>query len=292
MRVLHLDSGKEMRGGQWQVLSLLKGLGAGNVLLTPGGGPLMAAAQACGLQAEPLTMLSLGSMARQFDLVHAHDARSHTWAATLSGVPLVVSRRVGFPVQKTFLSRWKYGRASRYLAVSEHVKRTLVEAEIPAEKISVVYDGVDCPSNLASGQRVIAPATLDPMKGADLAREAARLARVDLQFSDDLPADLPSSALLVYITRSEGLGSAALLAMAHGVPVVASRVGGLPEIVSNCENGVLTENEPAAIAAAIRRALILRERLSANARRCIEEQFSSKNMIEKTLEVYDRVVPC
>ena len=27
MRVLHLDSGKEMRGGQWQVLSLLKGLG-------------------------------------------------------------------------------------------------------------------------------------------------------------------------------------------------------------------------------------------------------------------------
>jgi glycosyltransferase involved in cell wall biosynthesis len=292
MRVLHLDSGKEMRGGQWQVLSLLKGLGAGNVLLTPAGGPLMAAAQACGVQAEPLTMLSLGSMARQFDIVHAHDARSHTWAATLSGVPLVVSRRVGFPVQKTFLSRWKYGRASRYLAVSEHVKRTLVEAEIPEDKISVVYDGVDCPSSLASGERVIAPSTLDPMKGSDLAREAARIARVELQFSDDLPADLPSAALLVYITRSEGLGSAVLLAMAHGVPVVASRVGGLPEIVNNCENGVLTDNEPVAIAAAIRRALILRERLSTNARRCIEEQFSAKNMIEKTMEVYGRVVPC
>ncbi|HYI97803.1 MAG TPA: glycosyltransferase family 4 protein [Bryobacteraceae bacterium] len=292
MRVLHLDSGKEMRGGQWQVLSLLRGLGAGNLLLTPADGPLMVAAQACGLQAEPLTMLSLGGRARQFDLVHAHDARSHTWAATLPGVPIVVSRRVGFPVQKTFLSRWKYGRASRYLAVSEHVKRTLVEAEIPEEKISVVYDGVDCPSAVASGQRVIAPATLDPMKGSDLAQEAARLARVDLQFSTNLPADLPSAALLVYITRSEGLGSAALLAMAHGVPVVASRVGGLPEIVNNCETGILTDNEPAAIAAAIRRALILRERLSANARRCIEEQFSSKNMIEKTREVYDRVVPC
>lgn len=292
MRVLHLDSGTEMRGGQWQVLSLLKGLGAGSVLLTPAGGPLMAAAQACGVQAEPLTMLSLGAMARQFDLVHAHDARSHTWAAALAGVPLVVSRRVAFPVGKTFLSRWKYGRASRYLAVSEHVKRTLVQAEIPEEKISVVYDGVDVPDRIAEGQRVIAPASLDPMKGSDLAIAAAKIARVDLHFSNDLPADLKSAAVLVYITRAEGLGSAALLAMAHGVPVVASKVGGLPEIVSHCENGVLTDNEPAAIAAAIRRALILRERLSANARRCIEDKFSAKNMIEKTMEEYGRVVPC
>jgi glycosyltransferase involved in cell wall biosynthesis len=292
MRVLHLDSGTEMRGGQWQVLSLLKGLGAGSVLLTPAGGPLMAAAQACGVHCEPLTMLSLGAMARQFDIVHAHDARSHTWAAALAGVPLVVSRRVGFPVGKTFLSRWKYGRASRYLAVSDYVKRTLVEAEIPEDKISVVYDGVDVPPSIASGQRVIAPASLDPMKGSDLAKEGARLARVDLYFSEDLPGDLQSAAVLVYITRSEGLGSAALLAMAHGVPVVASKVGGLPEIVSHCENGILTDNEPTAIAAAIRRALILRERLSANARRCVEEQFSAKNMIEKTMEVYGRVVPC
>ena len=53
MQVLHLDSGKEMRGGQWQVLSLLKGLGAGNLLLTPADGPLMAAAKACGIAVEP-----------------------------------------------------------------------------------------------------------------------------------------------------------------------------------------------------------------------------------------------
>jgi hypothetical protein len=290
MQVLHLDSGKEMRGGQWQVLSLLKGLGAGNVLLTPADGPLMTAAKACGIAVEPLTMLSLGGMARQCDLVHAHDARSHTWAAALAGVPLVVSRRVGFPVGQTFLSRWKYGRASRYLAVSEHVKRTLVEAEIPEHKISVVYDGVDLPEKLAAGVRIIAPATIDPVKGSDLAREGARLAGVDLHFSEDLQADLPSASLLVYITRSEGLGSAALLAMAHGVPVVASRVGGLPEIVSDCESGILTENEPAAIARAIRSALEQRETLSANARRCIEKRFTARNMVDQTLEVYGRVV--
>src|SRR3954451_11276813 len=136
MRVLHLDSGTEMRGGQWQGLSLLKGLGAGNVLLTPPGGPFMAEAKSHGIEAVGLSMISLGTMARDFDVVHAHDARSHTWAAALaSRVPLVVSRRVGFAVGQTFLSRWKYGLASRYLAVSEHVKRKLVEAEIPASKI-------------------------------------------------------------------------------------------------------------------------------------------------------------
>lgn len=290
MRVLHLDSGTEMRGGQWQVLSLLQGLGGGNLLLTPAGGSLMSQAGLRGIAVEPLSMLSLAALARQYDIVHAHDARSHTWAAAVTAAPLVVSRRVGFPVGKTFLSRWKYGRASRYLAVSEHVKRTLVQAEIPEHKISVVYDGVDVPVQLASGERILAPATADSMKGSDLAREGARLAGVKLEFSSDLQTDLRTAALLVYITKSEGLGSAALLAMAHGVPVVASRVGGLPEIVSDCENGILTDNEPAAISAAIRRALVLRERLRENARRCIEEQFTAKNMIEKTMEVYGRVV--
>ena len=290
MQVLHLDSGKEMRGGQWQVLSLLKGLGAGNLLLTPANGPLMAAAKACGIAVEPLTMRSLGGMARQVDLVHAHDARSHTWAAALSSVPLIVSRRVGFPVGHSFLSRWKYGRANRYLAVSEHVKRTLLEAEIPENKISVVYDGVDLPEKLADAVRIIAPATADTMKGSDLAREGAKIAGVELHLSDDLQADLPSASLLVYITRSEGLGSAALLAMAYGVPVVASRVGGLPEIVSHCENGILTDNEPTAIAQAIRSALDSRDVLSANARRCIEKRFTAENMVHQTLEAYGRVI--
>ena len=54
-------------------------------------------------------------MARRNDLMHAHDARSHTLGAFLRRIPLVVSRRVAFPVG----SRWKYGRARRYLAVSE-----------------------------------------------------------------------------------------------------------------------------------------------------------------------------
>jgi hypothetical protein len=289
MRVLHLDTGREMRGGQWQVLSLLAGLGSGNTLLTAADGPLMQEARRLGIDVQPLSMLSLAAMARNSDLVHAHDARSHTWAAAVNSSPLVVSRRVAFPPRSSVMSRWKYGRARKYLAVSEHVKRALMEAEVPEDRITVVYDGVPIPERTASGDRIIAPATDDPMKGSDLLRKAAEIAGLQVHFSNDLETDLPTASLLVYITRSEGLGSAALLAMAWGVPVVASRVGGLPEIVHDCHSGILTENEPRAIADAITRALAARDTLAANARRCVEQRFSIAQMVEKTRRVYEQV---
>ena len=284
-----------MRGGQWQVLALLKGLGAGNTLLTAADGPLMKAASECGVAVQPLSIMSLAALARKADLVHAHDARSHTWAAALPSVPappvpLVVSRRVAFPVGQSFLSRWKYGRAQRYLAVSEHVKRTLVDAEVPETKITVVYDGVDVPARVASGDRIVAVRTSDPMKGTDLLDDAARAGGFDVHYTDDLENDVCAASVFVYITRSEGLGSAALLAMACGVPVVASRVGGLPEVVTDGETGYLTENEPAAIAEAVRRAIADRDRLGQNARRAVQERFSTQHMIERTREAYRQVL--
>ena len=106
MRVLHLDAGKEMRGGQRQVLRLIEGLAAEGVestLLARAGAPLFEAARRGGWRVEPLSLLGAARLARRHDLLHAHDARSHTIAALLPGVPLVVSRRVAFPIG----SRWK-----------------------------------------------------------------------------------------------------------------------------------------------------------------------------------------
>jgi glycosyltransferase involved in cell wall biosynthesis len=290
MRVLHLDCGKEMRGGQWQVLALLQGLGAGHTLLTAAGGPLMQAALGAGIDVQPLNMFSIGTMSKRADITHAHDARSHTWAATLSAGPLVVSRRVAFPVGQSFMSKWKYRRAERYLAVSEHVKKTLVEAEVPEKKISVIYDGVDLPEKISCGERIVALRTDDPMKGSDLLHEAATIGGFDVQYSTDLTQDLPRASLFVYITRSEGLGSAALLAMAHGVPVVASRVGGLPEVVEHGKTGILTSNEPLAIAEAVRQACANRVDLGTRARLAVDERFSTKQMVERTREAYAQVL--
>jgi glycosyltransferase involved in cell wall biosynthesis len=235
-------------------------------------------------------MFSIGSLSKRADITHAHDARSHTWAATLSACPLVVSRRVAFPVGQSFLSKWKYRRAERYLAVSEHVKRTLVEAEVPERKISVVYDGVDLPQKFGYGERIVAVRTDDAMKGSDLLDEAAKIGGFEVLYSADLPQDLPFASVFVYITRSEGLGSAALLAMAHGVPVVASRVGGLPEIIEHGKTGILTENDPQAIAEAVSHACAALLELGREARLAVEQRFSTRQMVERTMEAYAQVL--
>ena len=57
MRILHLDAGREMRGGQWQVLRLIEGLAAAGVestLLAREDAPLYAAARKLGWRVQPL----------------------------------------------------------------------------------------------------------------------------------------------------------------------------------------------------------------------------------------------
>jgi glycosyltransferase involved in cell wall biosynthesis len=146
----------------------------------------------------------------------------------------------------------------------------------------------------AQGPDLVAPANAgDPRKGAPLVMEAARLAGVALNFSTDLERDLRRAAIFVYITHSEGLGSAALLAMGAGVPVVASRIGGLPEAIRHGENGLLVENDAASIAAAIRTLMDggdLARRMGEAARRTVLEKFTVDHMVRRTMDVYSKVL--
>jgi Glycosyl transferases group 1 len=297
MRLLHLDSGLSMRGGQWQALRLAEGLshaGHSVTLLARRGSPGLAMARTLGLDARPLTALAVRQLSRQADLTHAHDARSHTISALLSAAPLIVSRRVSFPIRGG-LSGWKYARPRHFIAVSNYVKNVLIQAGVGSECISVVYDGVPLLAPSIHGPKIIAPASSDPQKGAAIALEAARLAGVSLHLSTDLEHDLRAAAMFVYITHSEGLGSAILLAMSAGVPVVASRVGGIPEIVEDGKSGLLAENSPPEIAAAILRLREdpeLAQLLAARARQLIEERFSIPAMVDATTRVYERVLSC
>jgi glycosyltransferase involved in cell wall biosynthesis len=299
MRVLHLDAGREMRGGQWQVVRLIEGLAAAgieSILLARRGAPLYQTARARGWRVESWGFSKALWLARRCDLVHAHDARSHSLAIIVRA-PVVVARRVAFPLR----SRWKYRRAARYIAVSEFVKSVLVAGGVPEGKIAVVHDGVpllelDNGGLPESVPRVkpLAPANAaDPRKGATLALEAARLACVPLQFSDDLERDLRQASLFVYITYSEGLGSAALLAMSAGLPVVASETGGLREVIQHRTNGLLVENSAGTIAAAIRE-LVERpdfaRQLGCEARRTVETRFTCDLMVRRTMEVYREVL--
>jgi glycosyltransferase involved in cell wall biosynthesis len=139
------------------------------------------------------------------------------------------------------------------------------------------------------------PASQDPQKGTAHALEAASLAGVVPLISTDLERDLPGAGLFIYITRSEGLGSGILLAMSAGVPVVASNVGGIPEIVEDGISGLLVGNSAQEIAAAILRLKDDRafaSRLAACARQSVEEKFSVEAMVAGTIRTYERELQC
>jgi glycosyltransferase involved in cell wall biosynthesis len=290
MRVLHLDSGREMRGGQWQVLRLHRGLIERNhdsVLLARENSPLLQAARSERLPCDVLRLMGLPLQSRQFDIVHAHDARTHTFAALWARVPFVVSRRVAFSIQDSAISRWKYKKPRLFLAVSRHVAMQLKNAGVDEDRIEVVYDGVAVPSRIAEGDAILVPHTPDPQKGTDLAQEAAKLAGVETRISSNLEADLPRARALVYLSQSEGLGSGILLAMAHGVTVIASAVGGIPELIRDGENGILVENNAAAVAAAFAR---IDPALGLAARATVVERFTEERMVSATVTAYRRVL--
>ena len=289
MRVLQVDTGLTMRGGQWQALLLARGLRARGIEQTwLARGALLGQLKAEGFEVGEASWWNVRGAAGT--LVHAHDARGHTWAVAAWRQPLVVSRRVAFPIKTGFLSRLKYRRANLFLAVSRYVAGRLAEAGVSPDRVRVVYDGVEPASaKRGPGTLILAPRFDDPRKGTVILEESG----LSVTYSSDLVPDLERARVFVYLTREEGLGSAALLAQAAGVPVVASRVGGLPEIVVHEETGLLTENDPAAVRAAVERLdgdAALRTRLATNALRRFAERFTADRMVDATLAAYGELV--
>ncbi|MBL8213054.1 MAG: glycosyltransferase family 4 protein [Bryobacterales bacterium] len=296
MKVLHVDCGREMRGGQWQALYLMVGqktVGVQPLLLARKGSPLAQEAAQRGVPVVPLSWLRLRKLSAAHQITHVHDARSHTMAALVGKGPIVVSRRVAFPIKQGWLSRWKYGRATRYLAVSNFVAGQLQQAGVAAERIVVVYDGVPVNPRPGLGDKLLMPHWNDARKGSALARQAAQLAGLTLSETRDLEKDLPSARALVYLTDMEGLGSAALLAMAHGVPVIASRVGGLPEIVQHEITGLLVNNDAADVAQAMRRLAgdrAFADRLGRQGMEFVRGGFTLADMVLRTYHEYKQVI--
>lgn len=115
-----------------------------------------------------------------------------------------------------------------------------------------------------------------------------------LPLSGDIGGFLRSLDVFVYLSRAEGLGSAILLAMAHGLPVVASRVGGIPEIVHHNETGLLIgdrswQQELQAAVRLLLDAAPLRRELAMAGRKFVMENATTALMVSKTAAVYEQV---
>jgi hypothetical protein len=303
VRVLHIDTGRELRGGQHQLLMLLEGLaerGHESILLARADSPLSAAAKddRGRWKVESAGPRAIMSWSSRVDIVHAHDARSHTLAALFSRKTFVASRRVSFPVRTSLASRWKYRKPAIYLAVSRTVADRLQKAGIAGNRIRIVPDGVPKRPLLwrwSAHTPLLTLRTSDPLKGAEIMKAAHLLLPEFVRdehpfvFSEALERDLPAAFSFLYPSASEGLGSAALLAMSWGVPVIATRAGGLAEIFEDSESGLYVEPTPEAFAAAIVRLCSdpeLAMRISKGAYNRVRERFSSDAMVEATIGVY------
>jgi len=110
----------------------------------------------------------------------------------------------------------------------------------------------------------------------------------------DMPRLYAASNLFVLPSLIEPLGIAALEAMASGNPVVASRTGGLADLVEEDVNGYLVS--PGSVEA-LRGAMLriledkrLEERLGRGSRRMVEERFSWEVVAERSLSLYENLL--
>ena len=172
MRVLFVDLEREWRGGQSQALLTIQGLrdnGHEVELLAAQNSPLAQRSARKGIPVHQVPRFGLRAWAAsamrqliaegRFDLVHLNEPHAVT-AAWMAGahakLPLLFSRRIGFPLQKNWISRRRYRAVDRFLPNSKDVARSLLKAGIAPERMTVVYEGVELPSLITPEMRLTA----------------------------------------------------------------------------------------------------------------------------------------
>lgn len=158
---LLVDLEPEWRGGQNQFLLLLKGLyerGHAAELLASHGSVLGHRAAKAGICVHYVTRGALRLPARgkirellsdgRIELVHANESHALTaaWLARAHrSLPLIFSRRVGFPLRRSKLARARYLASDFIIANSQWVAERAAASGAPKEKLRVVYEGVPIP---------------------------------------------------------------------------------------------------------------------------------------------------
>jgi len=114
-----------------------------------------------------------------------------------------------------------------------------------------------------------------------------------LGFREDVPQILASLDLFVLSSYLEGMGSSIMDAMAHRLPVVATRVGGIPEVVIDGRTGVLVPpKKPSALAEAILNFYndrSMAEQFGQKGYEIVHRKFSAESMAAKIMVIYERL---
>jgi len=244
MKVLYADLEREWRGGQSQALLTLRGLnehGHDAGLLAAQDSPLAKRASESGISVRQVHRFGLRLWAarairqliagKRFDIVHVNEPHALT-AAWLAGVqksvPLVVSRRVAYPLGHGRFARARYLSARRILAISRFVEQSILNSGMTAENLEVVYEGVEVPPRVTPEARFSARQRwgvgedetllgcvgyLLPEKGQEFVVRALPAVRARIPGARLLLAgDGPSRAGLEALVRGKGLHHAVIFA--------------------------------------------------------------------------------
>ncbi len=283
---------------------------------------------------------------RKISHLHTHDSHAHTFAVLANSlfklnIPLVVHRRVDFPVKANWRSAWKYNHASvkAIICVSDFIRKLMEPAIQKKEIICTVHSGIDLSitsekvtdireefgipreHKIIINLSAIAPhkdyftfvdtAVILLKKGLQATfllvggdggemtaiRDYIRKCGVQHQLiltghRNDVPSVLAQADLMLFTSKTEGLGGAVLDALLSGTPVVATAAGGVPEIIDHQKTGLLAPvGNASALAAAVER--MFRDPALRNT--CIENGkikatlFSKEKMAEKIINIYRAV---
>ena len=175
MKILHVDTRPDWRGGQHQILLTMRGLrhlGHDAQLLSRSNSLLAQRASAENFSVHRFSprfsrfqaLLCLKEILQQqkFDIIHAHDPHALTaaWLAHAHHrATLIASRRVAYSLSRSWMGLARYRAAHRIIAVSKFVAAGAISSGIDPERVAVVYDGVEIPPPFTRQERIAARRT-------------------------------------------------------------------------------------------------------------------------------------
>ena len=263
----------------------------------------------------PALLASFVRAARRVDadLLHAHWLPAG-WVAESSGKPYVV-QVWGTDVELARRAPWLARRVLRRARLVIAASNDLAERAraLGAREVRVIPSGVELPERVGteaepaevlyagrlSAEKGVLE-LLDAAKGLNLVVAGDGPLRDRIPFArgfvphDELQQLYARAAVIACPSRREGFGVACLEAMAHGRPVVATRVGGLLDLVVDGETGIVVPpRDPAALRSALERLLAdpdLRHKLGSAGRDRARTHFSWERVTDATLAAYAEAV--
>jgi glycosyltransferase involved in cell wall biosynthesis len=261
--------------------------------------------------------------ARGAAVFHTYHGLPHQVAGLVDGRPAEVSgAHAAWLVHGYLAMESALAMLGQVIVPSRAVARFLVAHRFPAGRLHVVPNGIDLrrsePGPAHEPLVVGTAAILEHRKGVDVLLDAcarvdtpvrveifgdgslrgdleeqARVLGVDAQFHgrvDDVRARLEGLDIFVLPSRDENLPMALLEAMAAAVPPVATRVGGVPELVVDGESGLLVAVDDvdglAAAIASLAHDPAHRERIARRAAQRVANEFEAEALGRRMVSLY------